>query len=206
MPESALIVDTNVREFFHGLVTDAVNHQGIETRTETIYYVVNLLVSFADARALYEPTPDGLMIKPLAALYGEALNAPDRETRTRRLRRLGDVALFIAGVFADSLSRKPVDVDYYIAMGGNAYSYLSDTTRSAAQWQTLSAVFEELAAKFTGFVDVLCEVREHTPLRNDRDILRLYEVWVRTGSPRSARKLRQIGIEPVSGSVSFRQH
>ena len=206
MPEAALIVDTNVREFFCGRVAEAVSHQGIETSDETIYYVVNLLVSFADARTLYEPTPDGLIVKPLAALYGEALNASDRETRTRRLRRLGDLALFIAGVFADSLNRKPVDVDYYITMGGNAYSYLSDTTRSTAQWQTLSTVFEELANKFTDFVDVLGEVRDNTPLRDNRDILRLYEIWVRTGSARAERQLRQLGIEPAGGSISRRQH
>lgn len=206
MRKQALIVDTNVREFFQGLVTDAVTHQKLDTREETVYYVVNLLVSFADARKLYERTPDGLMIKPLAALYGEALTAPDRDTRTRQLRRLGDLALFIAGVFTDSLNRKPVDVDYYIAMGGNAYSYLSDTTRSSAQWQALSEVFEELANKFTAYVDVLGEVCEHAPLRNDRDILRLYELWVRTGSPRAARQLRTLGIEPASGSVSRRQH
>jgi len=38
------------------------------------------------------------------------------------MQRLGDTALFIAGVFADSLNRKLVDVDYYVAMGGTAYA------------------------------------------------------------------------------------
>ncbi len=206
MRNQALIVDTNVREFFQGLVSEAVVKQQVAATEETQYYVVNLLVSFADTRTLYESTPDGLMIKPLAGLYGEAINAPSGELRHQALRRLGDLALFVAGVFTDSLNRKPVDVDYYIAMGGNAYGYLSDTTRKAGRWQALSEVFGELADKFPLFVDVLGEVCEHAHFRNDRDIMRVYELWVRTGSPRAARQLRKLGIEPASGSVSRHQH
>jgi hypothetical protein len=52
----------------------------------------------------------------------------------------------------------------------------------------------------------LGEVSESTHLRNDSDIMRLYEVWMRTGSKRSERKLRRLGIEPLSGSVSQRHH
>lgn len=206
MQNQALIVDTNVRAFFQELVSDAVTHQQLDTSEETVYYVVNLLVSFTDARTLYDRTPDGLMIKPLAALYGEAVSAPSEEARNKALRRLGDLALFISGVFSDSLNRKPVDVDYYIAMGGNAYDYLSETTRNTWRWQALSSVFEELAGNFTAFVDVLGEVSEQAPFRNDRDILRLYELWSRTGSQRAARQLRKLGIEPASGSVSHSQH
>ena len=73
MTQTQLIVDTNVREFFQGLVTDAVANQHVETTDETVFYVVNILVAFSDSRALFEQTPDGLQIKPLAFLYGEAL-------------------------------------------------------------------------------------------------------------------------------------
>ncbi|MDX1607025.1 MAG: hypothetical protein R3202_12585 [Candidatus Competibacterales bacterium] len=201
-----MILDTNVQAFFQGVVSEAVEKQSIAASEETVHYVVNLLVSFTDTRTLYERTPDGLMITPLASLYGEAVAATNPEERTQRLKRLGDLALFVAGVFTDSLNRKPVDVDYYIAMGGNAYDYLSDTTRTVWRWQALSGVFGELAENFTGFVDVLGEVCEQAHFRNDRDILRLYELWLRTGSARAARQLRRVGIEPASGSVSRSQH
>ncbi len=206
MQNQALIVDTNVREFFQGLVHDAIAKQQVDAADETLYYVVNLLVSFTDTRTLYDKTPEGLMIRPLAGLYGEAVDAPSPQARHQALKRLGDLALFIAGVFTDSLNRKPVDVDYYIAMGGNAYGYLSDTTRHTGRLQTLSDVFGELADKFPLFVDVLGDVCEHAHFRNDRDVLRLYELWVRTGSPRAARQLRKLGIEPACGSVSRQRH
>ena len=206
MTQTQLIVDTNVREFFQGLVTDAVANQHVETTDETVFYVVNLLVAFSDSRALFEQTPDGLQIKPLAFLYGEALEARNANERNYALKQLGDLALFISGIFTDSLNRKLVDVDYYIAMGGNAYGHLSDVTRDTGRWQVFNEIFDELAGKFPAFVDVLGEVSENTHLRNDSDIMRLYEVWMRTGSKRSERKLRRLGIEPLSGSVSQRHH
>ena len=206
MTQTRLIVDTNVREFFQGLVTGAVENQHVEASEETVYYVVNLLVGFSDSRTLFEQTPDGLQIKPLAFLYGEALEARSENERNHALKQLGDLALFISGIFADSLNRKLVDVDYYIAMGGNAYGYLSDVTRDAGRWHVFSDIFDELAGKFTDFVDVLGEVSENTHLRNDSDVMRLYEVWMRTGSKRCERKLRRFGIEPLSGSVSHQHH
>jgi hypothetical protein len=57
-------------------------------------------------------------------------------------------------------------------------------------------VFDELAAKFTGFVDVLGEVSERTALSSNSDLLRLYEKWVRTRSRRSGDLLASRGIVP----------
>lgn len=202
MTQTRLIVDTNVREFFQGLVTDAAANQQLETTEETLYYVVNLLVGFSDSRALFVQTADGMQLKPLALLYGEALEASSEHERNQSLKQLGDLALFISGIFADSLNRKLIDVDYYIAMGGNAYGYLSDVTRE----QVFCEIFDELAGKFGAFVDILGEVTENTHLRNDSDIMRLYEVWMRTGSKRCERQLRRLGIEPMSGSISHQRH
>ena len=203
---SSLIVETNVTEFFQGLVDDAVAHQQVETKAETLYYLVNLLVSFTRTKALFEKTADGLQLKPLAMLYSDALAAASEEERNQALKRLGDVALFISGVFADSLNRKLVDVDYYIAMGGNAYSYLSDNSRSAVRWQVFSDVFDELANKFTLFVDVLGEVSEQAHFNRDTDIMRIYEVWMRTGSQRARQRLQRLGIHPIHGSLSQQRH
>ncbi|MEN8260425.1 MAG: hypothetical protein ABFS02_07550 [Pseudomonadota bacterium] len=44
-----LIVNTSIQEYFHDIVYDAVNNQGIEAQTETILYLVNLLTDLAYA-------------------------------------------------------------------------------------------------------------------------------------------------------------
>ena len=201
-----LIVDTNVEEFFQDRVTEAIGNQNLRATEEVVHYVVNLLTAYTNAKALYEETPDGLMIKPLALMYAEAVDAASVEERNQALKRLGDVALFIAGIFPNSLNRKLVDIDYYIAMGGNAYGHLSGIAKDTLRWQVFSSIFKELSIKFTQFVDVLSEVSEKVNLSNDSDIMRLYEIWIRTGSERTARRLRQLGIHPFTGSVSRRQH
>ncbi len=203
---TGLIVDANVKDFFRGLVDTVVCEQNVNARDDTVHYIVNLLSNFAYSDCLFEHTSEGRTIKPLALTYAEALQASSVHERNHALRRLGDVALFMAGMFSHSLRRKVVNIEYYISMGGNAYGYLSDATRSTAQWHTFSEVFAELAEHFAEFVDVLGEVSEEAKLGSDSDVLRLYELWVRTGSRRAERHLRRMGIALAPAGSASRQH
>ena len=108
-------------------------------------------------------------------------------------------------MFSDILKTKLVDVDYYIAMGGSAYSSLSDAMRGYRAVSRAAFLFVELTQKFTDFVDVLNEVSQRSNLSSDADVLRLYEVWSRTGSKRARTRLRSLGIEPLdAASADFR--
>src|SRR5436190_808215 len=98
---------------------------------------------------------------------------------------------FDAGFFADSLNRKLVDVDYYVSIGGTAYTALS-----RYETDTFSPVFAELAENFVQFVDVLSEVSERTSCGSNADLLRLYGRWLKTGSRRSGELLIERGVVP----------
>jgi hypothetical protein len=204
-PES-LITDKSVQEYFQDSISDALVNQRVEAAQDTVYYVVNLLATFMRSEELFERTPDGVILKPLADFYAEAVQGPTTADQHRALRRLGDVALFISGVFSHSLNRKLVDVDYYVAMGGGAYGHLSGALKGNAGAKTLTEIFEELSAKFVDFVDVLGEVSERAHFNNSADIMRVYELWVRTGSRRAARTLRSVGIEPAEANISRSRH
>jgi hypothetical protein len=193
---TGLIVDKTLQEYFHDSMHSALARQQIAAQPATTAYLVNLLVSFLRTERLYEPGEDGLGFRPLAMRYADTLQGLSPELRARALRELGDVALFVAGVFAESLNRKLVDVDYYAAMGGTAYARLADSLRGRDSGRPFSDMFEELAAKFTDFADVLGEVAEHPEVRQHRDVLRLYDRWLKTGSRRAAARLRALGIEP----------
>ncbi len=199
-----LITGMNVREYFHEAIFSAMAHQHIESNDETVIYVVNLLTTFTRSENIYEETPDGTMIKPLALIYSEAQEAPTIEKRNKTLQRLGDIALFISGFFASSLNRSLVGIDYFIAMGGNAYGSLANTTRNAFHGNTISEVFAELSDRFLVFVDILSEVGDKTELSNNSDIMRLYETWLQTGSQYAGKRLQQLGIQTVP--VNNRQH
>jgi hypothetical protein len=188
------IAVTNLREFFRDSVQRALHKQHVAVDDHTEHYVVNVLTTFARSEELYESSNEGVRLRPLALMLAEAAEAPNIEARHRALRRLGDVSLFVAGFFAHSFARKLIDIDYHIAMGGRAYGALAESVRVAA----LPAVFAELARKFQRLVDVLNEVAEMAHVHSDQDVLRLYEIWLKTGSPRAFDILRRLGVEPVA--------
>src|SRR5450432_3704049 len=174
-PAGSVVAVTSLREFFRDAFHAASEHQHLAMDENAEAYVVNLLTMFSRADALYERTPEGLRIKPLARMLAESLEAPTASARQRSLQRLGDVSLFVAGFFARSFARKLIDIDYHIAMGGNAYSSLADTMQRSLSGRCVAAIYAQLAEKFQRLVDALNEISEMSYCHSDADILRLYE-------------------------------
>jgi hypothetical protein len=201
-----IITKRSLKGFFFDSVNAAVKNQQVNTSDETIHYLVNLLTSFSRSEGLFHYSEDGVSLKPLAIMYTDALSESTLAERIRILQRLCDTALFISGVFPDSLNRCLVDVDYYIAMGGNAYACVSDSMRGHYRNDTAQSLYDELTNKFVDFVDVLSEVTEQKLFASDHDIMRLYEVWIRTGSKRAKLILNKLGIDPVKASTPDYKH
>jgi hypothetical protein len=206
MSAGPLVAVGSLREFFRDAFRAASEHQKVGIDEQAEQYVVNLLTMFSRADALYEPTAEGLRIKPLAQMLAESLDAPSAMARQRGLQRLGDVSLFIAGFFARSFARKLVDIDYHIAMGGNAYSSLADTMPRSLSGRCVAAIYAQLAQKFQRLVDALNEVSEMSYVHTNEDILRLYEIWLKTGSQRAHGVLKRLGVRPVKQDGSRSEH
>lgn len=196
----------NLRDYFRESIDTVIDNQGVDVDPHAAHYVVNLLTLFARSEDLYEDHGEAYGLKPLALMMADAAAASSAVERTFSLQRIGDVALFIAGFFADGLAHKLVDLDYYIHMGGTAYGSLSDEIRGTARGRALADVYRELARKFQIVVDVLNEVRDSTRRSSDIDLLRTYEVWLRTGSKRAAGLLRKNGVVPMPNAMSRNSH
>jgi hypothetical protein len=205
---SRVVPVTNLREFFHDALHGALERQHVNVEDQTENYVVNLLTLFARTEALYDQAPNAgqpARLKPLVVMLTEALEAPSPADRHRGLQRLGDVSLFVAGFFAQGFARKLIDIDYHIAMGGRAYGTLAEAlarTRS----RVLGQVFAELAEKFQPMVDALNDLSETNYKHTDQDILRLYEIWLKTGSKRSFQILKRLGVDPTPSARCQRAH
>lgn len=191
---------SSLREYFHGALQKALVHQHVAVEDQTEHYVVNLLTIFARSEQLFEQTPDGVRLRPLVQMLSDALEAPTAVERARHLQRLGDVSLFMAGFLAHGFAAKLVDVDYHIAMGGRAYGVLANGLAYGRR-QVLGRVFAELAAKFQPIVDVLNEISDAARRYTQADILRLYEIWLKTGSNRARGLLRQLGVEATPVAI-----
>ena len=128
-------------------------------------------------------------------MLADAADAPSPEHRNQTLKRIGDVALFVAGFFVESLRDNVVDVDYYTHMGENAYGSLSDEVRGTFHGNAYADIYLELATKFRLLTDVLQEVRGGAV----DDVVRAFELWQKTGSKRAEKILRDEGIVPMIG-------
>ena len=173
----------SVDEFFHEVVTDALSAVDLEASQPASWYLVGLLGDFTKARLTDEPL--GLKL---------ATPAEDAGERVRNLKQVGDTSLYVAGFFAESLSRSLVDVEYYVGIGQSAYAQLA---RSLAASKSIGEVYEELAEKFPQFVDVLAEVRKRThlaELNQTTDVGKLYEIWLRTRDEWVEKKLKAAGL------------
>jgi hypothetical protein len=188
----------NLQEFFRDSLQGALTRQHLAVEDQTEHYVVNLLTLFARSEALFEGAPGSVRVKPLVVMLCEALEAPTAAERNRALQRLGDVSLFIAGFFARGFATRLIDIDYHIAMGGRAYGALAQSC-ARGRGRVLGAVFAELADKFQPMVDALNDISETSYRHSDQDILRLYELWLKTGSARCYSILERLGVKPTRG-------
>ena len=188
----------NLQDYFRTSIDDVVQRQKVDIDTHAAHYVVNMLTIFSRSDDLYEDDGEVYGLRPLALMLADAAGAESVDKRNALLQRIGDVALFVSGFFSDSLARKAVDIDYYIHMGGNAYGSLSEEVRGTFRGNAFADVYRELAIKFQLIVDILNEIAEGP--QADRDLLRTYDVWRRTGSKRAERLLRQSGVIPIEQS------
>ncbi|MGR8919659.1 MAG: hypothetical protein ACU85V_08570 [Gammaproteobacteria bacterium] len=201
-----VIAATSIRAYFHDAFSSASRNQDVTLDEMTAAYVINLLTTYSHSSALRAVSDEGAHHKPLAAIYAEALAADGPEQRSTTFQQLGDIALFIAGIFTDSLNRKLVDVDYYIGMGESAYASVHDTLSQRADRFARVELFDELRRKFAALVDVLAEISENSGLKSNADLLRTYEIWMRTGSERARRQLERSGVVPLAGLSTSPTH
>lgn len=180
---------TSVDEFFHEVVSDALDAVDLDASEPAGWYLVGLLGEFTTQRVTDEPL--GLKLATAAHNPGD---------RVRTLKEVGDTSLYVAGFFAESLSRSLVDVDYYVGLGQQAYTQLA---RSLGKQRSIGEVYEELAANFPQFVDVLAAVRKRVQIAEmnaTSDVTRLYEIWLRTRDAWVEKKLKQAGLIVDPGS------
>jgi hypothetical protein len=168
----------SVDEFFHEVVTGAVETLEVDATEPTEWYLVALLGDFTKGRITDEPL----------ALKLAASQSAEPAKRVKRLKEVGDTSLYVSGFFTESLGRKLVDAEYYIGIGTRAYAELAGRLGGS-----LTDVYGELAEKFPRFVDVLGEVRRRCDFLG-ADVVRLYEEWLKTRDAWIERKLRAFGV------------
>lgn len=185
------LVTTSPREFFVDRVGQALDRLKFQPLPMSRHYLVDLLQHYMFAKNLFETDDESGKTRreTLAEMYLRAQSAPP-PVRIDLLKRLGDSSLYISGFFGDSLTRKIVDIDYYMDMGGVAYGELASTAAD----ETISKVYSEFSSSFTGFVDVLTYISQESLIQTNGDLLKLYNRYVTTGSRLAEEQLIEKGL------------
>lgn len=187
----ATLVLESPREFFCHRVETAFSKLKFNPLPQSRDYLVGLLEHFMISRNLFPMDEESGRTRreTLAEMYLKAQNAP-APVRVDLLKKLGDSSLYISGFFGDSLSRKIVDIDYYVDMGGVAYSALATT----ASDERMSQVFNEFSSRFTAFVDALTFISQEALIQSNEDLLKLYDRYMATGSRLAEGQLLEKGL------------
>lgn len=187
-PES-LVTEQSLALYFKNRLAERAEHVQPPLDDDTYWYLGALLERFMRSDRLFSYQQGTHALRPLALLYGEALEAPNERQRCLLLRQLGDMALFLGALFPERYLKRGIRQEYFVGMGGGAYDYLAGNARGNQH------VYAQLASAFVTLLDLIadaCRRTNRTPAESD--VLTLYERWVRTRDERLARQLRRLGI------------
>lgn len=123
---------------------------------------------------------------PLSGEFLTALGALDERQRIILLRRVGDSALLASGwwwQFLTTLRHGMPGEDFHAELGKQAYRRIQQE------------LFDELADKFFGLVDVLARMSGALGGESDRETMKLLDYWLRSNSRQAARLLAEHGID-----------
>ena len=183
--------------FFEDLLDDALRSHGYSATEASERYVVGILADFAKPAAREVEALE----RPLTLLLDEALHSAGSE-RFERLRSLGDGVLYTSGFFAEHLKERGVELRYVRELGARAYDGAASMLRGHGE-SGAPDLFRELSDNFTMFADMVGCVADALQANSahvsDREMVRLYERWLRTGSAPLAAVLLGRGVSPQRG-------
>ncbi len=182
------------RALFAELLAGALEKTRLRPSPMAIAYLLELL----EAR-VFDPR-EGLAGEQALA---EALLDAQRDQgadRIRRMRGLGDHALFVSGFMVDSLLGAAVDASYYRQIGCCAYGDVVRELLGCGEAGVWARLYRELAERFGDFAEVLAEMGDRTRPGRPENWLGIYERYLRTGSARDRELLLSAGHLPPDRS------
>jgi hypothetical protein len=195
-PGLAPITETSLSVYFRERLTDYAQRFEPPPHEDTCWYLGSLLERFCHTDQLFVYDQGQLTLRPLALLYGDALEATSQRERCLLLQQLGDMALFLGALFPERFTRRGIQQDYIVGMGGGAYDYLASSARANRH------IFAELANTFTRMLELVANACSREQALSTDDIIALYQRWLDTGDEVTGNQLRALGID-LSGSSSL---
>jgi hypothetical protein len=185
----------SLEQFFQNEVIETAQRMGNRVPPPVQLYLANLLVRFAKSERVFVDIEGRNELEPLVLMLNRALEEEEENRRIGTLKHMGDVALYTSGLFSERIERGGVEVDYYIEMGGMAYSNVASLSSGRSHGSRFCELYSMLSEHFRSLVNLLWEFSDS--LLDDLDatqLLALYHQWHHTGSRRLERRLVRNGF------------
>ena len=183
------ITETSLSSYFSKRLNRYARRYSPPPHEDTCWYLGSLLERFGRSEELFAYQDGQTMLRPLALLYSDAIEADNARERCLMLQQLGDMALFLGALFPERFTRHGILQDYIIGMGGSAYDYLADNARVNRH------IFSELANTFTRMLEMVANACSRKQRLTTDEVLLLYQRWLTTGDPVIENQLRALGID-----------
>jgi hypothetical protein len=195
---ASIDLTADLRGFFGEAVASAAENRDTPASDATLLYLAGLLADYGKPQTLERK----VLTRPFTLLLQEALESLGPE-RFNRLRCLGDDVLYVTGFFGGHLERRGVPLAFVRGLGSRAYDEAANILRAAGPDSSSPDVFGELSTNFGAFVDIVSEVADGInarSARSTRDMLDVYERWLKTGSETLGNALCSWGVVPRRAS------
>ncbi|MDH3764147.1 MAG: hypothetical protein OEU50_24465 [Gammaproteobacteria bacterium] len=188
-PQQLPITETSLSSYFRKRMTRYARRFRPPPHEDTCWYLGSLLERLGRSEQLFAYQDGQTMLRPLALLYNDAIEADNARERCLMLQQLGDMALFLGALFPERFTRHGILQDYFVGMGGSAYDYLADNAKANRH------VFAELANTFTRMLEMVANACSRRQRLTTEEVLALYQRWLSTGDPVVENQLRALGID-----------
>jgi len=182
------ITETSLSSYFSKRLNQYARRFRPPPHEDTCWYLGSLLERFGRSEQLFAYQDERMMLRPLALLYADAVEATNDRERCLLLQQLGDMALFLGALFPERFTRRGLRQDYFVGMGGSAYDYLAGNARSNRH------IFAELAQTFTRMLEMVANACSRRQRLSTEGVLALYQRWLTSRDPVIASQLQALGI------------
>ncbi len=157
-------------------------------------YLIHLLKHLSESEDFFYS--DIIQDKPLGVVLLEAVHKNVFE-KTRDLKAVGDLSLIFSGLYPDFLTRRLVDIDYFINLGKRSYHLLSDTYSSYKSKQELFRLYSQLVEDFLNLIEILTEISSELHFMDYPDVTKALARWEKTRVRKYLEILKEYKLTPM---------
>lgn len=185
----------NVKELFFDLVNEFEKKLKISLSEYSKLYLMKMLEQLAEGNDYFNTAV--MEDKSLAEILMEAVHKNIFE-RIRNLKALGDLCLLFGGLYPEFMTKKLVDIDYFINIGKNSYNLISDTYKNYTSKYELYMLYNKLAEEYLKLINILTEISDELNFLDRDNLYKSFKRWEKTGIKKYSEMLKCNNIIPIN--------